>query len=771
MYKANFLRRLLGYVLMISLIYNITGCSTTKNIPERDALYTGANIKIEDSTKTKKQRHAVLELVETLPRPKPNSKILGIPLKLMIYNLGGDPKKKSKIGKFIRKLGQEPVLLSRVNLEYNNKVMSNYLQNVGYFKAEVTGDTTIKKKKAHATYTVKPGPLYTIDTVRFVTDSTALMRSIKATEPKTLLKAKDPFNLDVIKAERVRIDAILKEQGYYYFSPDLLILDVDSTIGNNKVNMYVKLKENVPLMARKPYIIDNVYIFANYRINANIDTLKSRAKLYNGYYIVDRNKRFKPQLFPRILRFDSGDVYNRKDHNLTLNRLINLDVYKFVKNRFELAPETSQYDTGRLNAFYYLTPQPKKSLRAEFNVNSKAGNNSANSYLGNLITLSWRNRNAFKGAEQVEVHANTGSEVQYSKDNTGFNIYRLGAGITFTVPKFVVPFFKFNTTSAYVPRSKIEFNYDLLNRQKLYTLQSFKAELGYIWKPEIKKEHQFNPFSINYVQPLNITQLYLDSLAKEPSLRQPVDTQFIIGSNYTFTYDPLAVDAKAEGLYFSGNLDLSGNIAGLATGADIKNGNPKRIAGSLFSQYIKTSFETRYYLDLNKQTRWVNRAIFGFGYPYGNSTRMPFIKQFFIGGNNSIRAFRTRSLGPGTYVPKDVSKNAFLADQSGDIKIELNTELRYSISPIIEVAGFVDAGNIWLYNDDPNKPGGQFNKDFLKQFAIGAGAGLRFNLQVLLLRLDAAVPIRRPWDYLPQAQQPATKQTNVVFNLAIGYPF
>jgi len=348
----------IGFIMMIFLTVILSSCNLTKNVPKGDALYTGATIKVKDSTLSKKVKNKIGDLTEHLPRPKPNSKFLGIPIKLALYNLAGDPGKKGFIRKFLRKLGEPPVLLSSLSLEYNVKVLRNYLENVGYFRTDASGDTIVKKKKAHATYTLEPGPLYTIKEVNFVTDSSALGKAILQTKSKTLLHPKDPFNLDVIKGERSRIDAILKEEGYYYFSPDFLIVNADTTKkGDHQVNMYLMVKENTADISKKPYIIDNVYIYPTYRINtANADTAHNSATLYKGFYILDPGKRFKPKLFPRILRFDSGDVYNRKDHNLTLSRLINLDVFKFVKNRFELSPN-GEADTGRLNTYYYLKIQ------------------------------------------------------------------------------------------------------------------------------------------------------------------------------------------------------------------------------------------------------------------------------------------------------------------------------------------------------------------------------------------------------------------------------
>ena len=758
--------------ISIFAILICTSCNVNKLVKKGDALYTGASVKVADSTLSNKEKKSVVEKTEGLPRPKPNSKFLGIPVKLDLYSLSGDPKKGGFIRKFFRKIGEPPVLLSTVKLDYNVKLIQNYLENIGYFHAEVNGDTTVKHKKAHATYTLTPGPVYTINEVSFSVDSSSLGKTILKTKSNSFLHPGDAFNLDIIKGERERIDAILKEQGYYYFSPDALIIEYDSTIGNHKVNLYVKVKEQTPVIAKKPYIIDNVYIYPTYRLNANrADTANNEKYLYEGYYIVDPRKKFKPQLFPNIMRFDSGDVYNRTDHNLTLSRLINLNVFKFVKNRFENSPN-SESDTGRLNTFYYLTPSPKKSLRAEL-----SGNTKSNNYIGSLITVTFSNRNTFKGAERLDVHANVGTEVQYSGYQSGYNTYNFGAGATLTIPKFVTPIFKFNTTNAYVPSTKISLSYDLLNRRKLYTLSSVLGELGYSWKQNIKTTQVFDPISINYVKALDVTQLYLDSIAKNPVLKHSIDTQFIVGSNYSYSIDQLANKPEGTGFYFNGLVDLSGNIAGII----VKPGSDgaKRIFNTPFSQYIKAQTDFRYYYAINSKLRSASRVILGFGYPYGNNTQLPFIKQFFIGGNNSVRAFRSRSIGPGTYRDPNADSLNFLPDQSGDIKLELNTELRYKINSIVEGAFFVDAGNIWLYNKDPDRPGAQFTKDFFNQLAAGTGIGLRFNLSILLLRLDLAMPIREPW--LPQGQRWILDQVdfgssewrkrNLVFNLAIGYPF
>lgn len=444
-----------------------------------------------------------------------------------------------------------------------------------------------------------------------------------------------------------------------------------------------------------------------------------------------------------------------------------------MKNRFEVLP-----DTFKLDAYYYLTPLPKKSLSAEV-----GGLTKSNNVTGSEITLRWRNRNTFKGAELLTLSAYGGFEVQYSGQYSGFNTFRTGGEANLTFPRFMIPFFRFNTSSPFVPRTNIQFGYDLLQRQKLYTINSYRGQFGYTWKESAKKEHNLNPIAINFVRSLNVQDTFLRAIQKNPLLQRTIDKQFIIGSNYNFNYNELVNGVKnAGGWYFNGLLDLSGNLLGLVTGANAKAGKEVNFFGSPFSQYIKTELDTRRYFRAGRNGQWANRVIVGVGYPYGNSTVLPFVKQFFAGGSNSLRGFRSRSVGPGTYNgARKADTLGFFPDITGDIKLELNTEYRTKLVSILDGAVFVDAGNVWLVNKsiDSAQTGARFNKNFLKQLAVDAGVGFRIDLSILLLRLDIAIPLRKP--YLPEGQQwvindinignSAWRKQNIIYNLAIGLPF
>ncbi|MBC7948849.1 MAG: BamA/TamA family outer membrane protein [Chitinophagaceae bacterium] len=757
-------------IILATGYFIVTGCSSTRHLPPDDKLYTGATV-VVTGTPTVREKKVLQSDLQDLTRPKPNSKFLGLRLKLSIYNLFRKKKENSFFGRIRDKNGEPPVLLSEVDLEHNVKVLQSHLENKGYFRAKVEGDTIVRSKKASARYRAEAGTQYKIKEVHFPEDSSALSASIREGIDQSLLLVGKPFDLDVIKAERLRIDAFLKERGFYFFDPDFILLRTDTTIGGNQVNLYVTIKSDIPDEGREVYRIKDVLIYSGFSLNtARIDTSKAIAVLYNGYYIIDRRKRFKPSLFGEALKFEPGDVYNRTDHNLTLSRLINLNVFKFVKNRFEL---NRTLDSAYLNAYYYLTPTIKKSLRAELTTITRSNNLN-----GSLISVSWLNRNTFRGAEHLSIKLYTGTDVQFSGALRGYNTFRTGAEVNFTIPRFVVPFTRFRNRGGYVPRTNIQVAYDILSRTKLYTLNSFRMGYGYLWKENIQKQHELYPISINYVRPTNVTEEYNNLISQDTLLARAVQRQFILGSTYQYNFNQQASGIQRTNSYFfNGLIDLSGNIAGLFTGADVKGGKEVRIRNVPFSQYIKFELDGRFYRKLGLYSTWANRLIVGVGIPYGNSVQLPFIKQFFIGGNNSLRGFRSRSVGPGTYRYPGITN--FLPDETGDIKLEFNSEFRPRISGPLYGAIFIDVGNIWLMNDSfhTHKPGGEFTGKFLNQLAVDAGIGIRLDITLFVIRFDIGIPLRKPWEQNPwvmnqlRISDPKWRRENIVYNLGIGYPF
>lgn len=765
----------LKYTLFFTLLF-LYGCSNLKYLEEGEALYVGGKVKVEDSLLSRKERKNLEKELEPLLRPLPNKKFLGLRPKLYFYNIAGEPKKDKGFRYWLRnKVGEPPVLFSQVDLEYNESILQNYAENKGYFKVRTASDSTgtSRNRKVTAEYTVRPGKQYKIKSVTFPSDSSELSKNIARLQRRSRLKVGDAYSLDNIKDERERIDTRLKEKGYYYFSPDFILVQVDSTVGKQEVDLIVKVKNETPERSKKIYKINETYIYPNYSLTADsISEDKSYAEKYKDLTIIDTTKTFNPRIYDRTLYFKKGDVYNRTDHNLSLNRLVNLGTFKFVKNEFRVSDSIDD----ALDAYYYLTPLPKKSIRVE--VLGKT--NSAN-YTGTELNVNWLNRNTFKGAELLTITAFGGMEVQVSGQNKGYNVFRFGGETSLIWPRFIAPF-KFESGSGFVPKTRALIGYEHQERQRLYTLNTFKGSFGYLWKENARKEHQLNLTEITYVSSGNVSAEYqaqidgTEETPGNPSLARVIEKQLIFGPTYSYTYTNTMRRRRTNTFYYKGSIDLSATATGLIMGGN--SDNPKQILGVPFSQFVKLENEFRHYLKLGSDSQLASRIIVGVGIPYGNSKELPFIKQFFIGGTNSIRAFRARSIGPGTYNP-NVEESSFLPDQSGDLKLELNTEYRAKLFSIVHGALFVDAGNIWLMNDNENKAGARFSSKFIDEFAVGAGAGLRFDLSFLVLRLDLAFPLRKP--YLPEGDRwvidkvrfgdPDWRKENLVFNLAIGYPF
>ena len=763
--KTTFLK----YFIVLSLFFTF-GCSNTKYLPEGDLLFTGSSVKVKDSVIKRKDRKAMEKELQELLRPKPNKQIFGLRPKLLIYNLAGEPKKEKGIRYWLRnKVGEAPVLFSKVDLDYNAAVLRNFTENRGYFKTRVSADSTAKNKRATAEYTVWPNKQYKIKTVTFPEDSTALAKQIAKTSRRTLLKEGNPYDLEVIKLERDRIDARLKEKGYYYFNPDYILAQVDSTKGNYEVNIKLKIKEETPEKATTPYKINKIVVYPNFSISKDSVVYKKEDIVqYKDFTIIDSAHTFNPRVFDRTLYFKKGDLYNRKNHNLSLNRFVNLGTFNFVKNEFKVSDSIK----NTLDAYYYLTLLPKKFIRAEV-----LGKTNSASYTGTEINLNWNNRNLFRGAELLTVSLFGGADYQLSGENKGQNIFKFGTEASLTWPRLISPF-PIGSSREFVPKTKATVRYEYQNRTQLYSLNSFKTSFGYIWKNNARKENQLNVMDITYVSPNNVTPEYRADILADATLGKVIEKQLIFGPTYSYTYTNTMQKRKKHTFYFNGELDLAGNVTGLLSGANIKQGDTIKVFDVPFSQYVKVQADFRHYLKLGKDSELASRIIVGAGYAYGNSSTLPTSKQFVVGGTNSIRAFRARSLGPGSY-QSPLTSNSFLPDQSADLKLEFSTEYRAKIYGLVKGALFLDAGNIWLLNADPNKPGAEISKNFMKDLAVGAGLGLRFDFSFLIVRTDLAMPLRKP--YLPQGQKwvlddidfgsGAWRKDNLILNIAIGYPF
>jgi outer membrane protein insertion porin family len=745
----------------------ISSCSNTKHLAAGQSLFAGSKVHIKDNGASAAVKKKLVTDLNGLVRPKPNSKLFGMRLKLSLYNMAGVPRKKKGLRHWLReKVGEPPVLASSVHLPSNKALMVNLLQNRGFFDGTVTAHfDTGKKKLTTAVFDVTTGPQYTILNSYFEKDSSKIARDIDSSFSKTLLKPGAPYDLDLIKGERTRIDEMLKEKGYYFFKADYLIVLVDSSIGNNKVNMYVKLKgHHITENAENQYDINNVFIYADYKLSGtNEDTGKDGKVAIGNFYVIDKNKAFKPIVFSRALTYQKGDKYKLDDQNASLSRLVNMGDFKFVKNRFDPISDSL------LDVYYYLTPYPKKALTFQAGPNTQ--NDDRDGVNG---SITWKNRNIFKGGEQLLIKLNGGFEAQVGGPVKEPDIYDLGAETDLSFPRFIVPFVDIRTDSRYLPRSIIKLKYDYESESDLLRINSYTASYGYDWKQGPHTEHQLYPINLTYVK----TDTFATGGRRDSIgylYGNLLFSGIILGPTYEYTYNSqVAGFQKVNSYYFDGLVDLSGNILGIAERADY-NKNPQTLLGSTYAQYVKLQPDFRYYRRVSRAATVASRIMMGIGIPYGNSEQLPNIKQFWAGGNSDLRGFPSRLVGPGTF--NEYSANYFEA--LGDMKLEGNVELRQALYKFISLGVFAEAGNIWLYHSNPLYPGGQFTPDFYKQLAADVGFGLRFDFKILLLRLDLGMPVRDPWITQDggwvindiKLEDPTWKRQNLVYNLAIGYPF
>ncbi len=752
---------------------SLTSCSNTKYLKEGDSLYTGSKVTFKDHDGRSSNRKILQKDLENAVAPKPNSKVLGVRLKLSIYNLAGDTSKKGLIRNAIRNFGEPPVLASGLNLPKNKDLLINILENKGFFYPEVVARSETKKRKTNAYFDVWTGPQYHIRKVTFPLDSSELTTDINKVKEKSLLRPGLPYNLDLIKGERDRITKELTERGYYYFNSDYLIAKVDSSAGKHEVDIYMQPKhEEIPEQAYYIYRIRNVFVYPNFHLNrTRADTSKADASFQDGFYLIDRSKSVRPLVFRQAMQFQPDDIYNRTEQNLALNRLVTIGNYKFVKNRFD--PVDNPADP-RLDVYYYLTPYPKKSLRFEVGVQSRD-----DSRMGTSSSISWRNRNTFRGAELLAITLRGAYEGQ-----AGGNVQRPpavegGIEVSLSVPRFVIPFVNVIPSGMFIPRTTIRAGYDVSLRRELYLIHSLRAAYGYEFKEDIRKGHRLFPININYVRTDTLGTPQISSV----NLSNILFNGLIIGPTYQYIFNSQAAGIRRDNYYFDGLVDFSNNILGLIQGGSPEE--PAKIFNTSYAQYLKFQADGRYYFNyapVHKNNMWASRIILGYGYPWGNSSQLPNIKQFFSGGASSLRGFPSRMVGPGTfndeYLYGDAPRQRFI-EMLGDVKLEINTELRTHLYQFLNAAFFIDAGNIWTFYDDSRFPGGRFSADFYKELAVNGGLGLRLDFNILLLRLDLGIPFRKPW--LPESERwvfnqinfgdPSWRSQNLIFNLAIGYPF
>ncbi len=767
--------------------------------------------------------------LESYIRQQPNKKILFfIPFHLTVHNLAShledrSATKEERVNKKIEKLkikgrkidmikwerkktrtvrswlmetiGEAPVLLDTTKTEYTLRQMELYLKTTGHFQAQLSSEYIFTKnnRKVTVVYQVDGRNPYSIRNFTWVTEDPGIRREVSGIMPQSLITEGALYNEDIFDAERDRITSHLRNRGYYHFSKSFIVFEADTGIGNHQVDLFMTIRPYMIPSPDKPdqFVssrhprskVGNIWFNLDFRLDGSniseLDTVKIDYKKFKRdsisktfYFIYENKMSFTPRTLLRKCFIRTGDFVSVQNAVKTNNGLSSLGNFKYINIRFE---ETGKDSLGYtiLDAYIDVSRTKKQVYYAEIEGTNSSGN------LGISGSVSYRNRNTFRGAEALSVKLRGAMEAQTiaadpeeDDDNIintlPFNTIELGAETELGLPIFLFPLADKYFTERNAPKSNIATGIFYQMRPD-YTRYLGNFSLTYEWKETSQKLHQLTPVFINLVR------IFPDSIfsAMIEQFSRPLQTSYkdhlIAGGRWSYTYTTKSSSHSRKYMLLRANIETAGNVFRYFSSefGGAMEGETYYLLGIRFAQYTKGDIDIRQYFNFTENTSLVFRWFTGIGFPYGNIDVLPFEKRYSAGGSNDIRAWKFRSLGPGMY------SDSSSFDKTGDLSMVFNLEYRFPIYNILQSAIFIDAGNIWMIRELEDYPGGTFQmSSFYKQIALGAGIGLRLNFGYFIFRLDAGVPLHDPgmregerWLGIKDAP----RRTNL--NFGIGYPF
>lgn len=769
--------------IAIALAIGISSCSVTKNFTAEQYLLKSNKIEIENYRKLE-NRQTVRANLKQIVAQKPNNKIFGfIPIQLWLYT-AANKGKENKVKWWIKnKVGEAPVIFDSTLALRSDRTIQTYMQNYGYFNAEVSHDIQYKKKKAIVSYHIVPNNFWKVGKVTFPnptykTDSITWQR-----HKESFLVEGKRFDITTLKAERDRIEGDLKNSGFYFFTKDYVSFDLDTSETSGVVNVNIHINQPTDSSVHEQYKINNIYTITDFGTERAGRIMKRDTIAMPEFYFISRKPKFRVGILLDGIYFKQNQLYQRENYQNTIRRFSDLGAFKFVAIDFAKANREGNY----LDAIINLTPAKQHSWGVELQANY-----SNEGFFGVSGGLSYRNRNLFRYSDLLVIEPSAGGQFLLGANRpTEIITNNLALNISYYFPRILFPFIKHHRLKSQHPQTKLSFNYgyekrfdfDSLNtRVFYYELHNFSATFGYQWESRLSMKHELNPlyFSV-YLLPKQGTD-FINRLNENASLKNSYQERFILGSNYTFYYTTQKSATDASYIFNRLNVEVAGNLlmAGfsLAHLADNSlNSIPYKIGTREFAQYARIENEFRGFARLEQHISFAGRVHLGLGVPYGNSTTMPFIKQFYTGGPSSMRGFRIREIGPGSYAETgfdDINRPQGFFNQTGDIKIELNGEFRFDLYKFIKAAVFIDVGNIWLLNKDVNRPNANFDfRRFWNEFGVDFGPGLRLDFNFFVIRADYGIPVRDP-RYTSNQWHFKTANNGKEFGqiqIAVGYPF
>ncbi|MDR1258496.1 MAG: BamA/TamA family outer membrane protein [Tannerellaceae bacterium] len=754
---------------------SLASCSTTKYLPQGERLYTGIRqIDIADAREDEAAFSAAVEEVEAALAYPPNNALFGssstrtpLPVGLWIYNALVNRKGKAWKWMF-DKFAARPVLLTTVNPDVRVAIARNVLRENGYFNAETSYEIIPNAKdsrKAGISYHVVMNGLYVYDSIRYLPTRSQADSLISAQAAASLLRPGAPFNVARLEAERQRMSSLLRRHGFYYHRPEYTVYLADTLLSPGRVQLRVGRKPGLPPSALMPYRTGrrSVWLYGyNNEPPSDSVVYKDLTVHYEG------RLRVRPGVIYERIMLREGDIYSEDRQQNTQTALSNLDVFRYTEALFTPRDTSRGNDIldMRLNTVYDLPLDGE----LELNVTDKTNN-----LRGPGAIFSLTRRNLFGGGEVFRAQVKGSYEWQTGRDRAGLNSYEAGASATLTLPFASLPGFS-HRGLLYPTHTAFSLYTSLLNRARFFRMISMGASVAYEFQPSAFHHHSFTPLKLTYNRLQSTTAEFDEIASLNPVLFMSLADQFIPAFGYAYTFDDSSVARQRHHIWWEVSLTEAGNFlsAFYALAGQGWNRQGKKLFDNPFAQFLKVTAEVRYNYRLDRNNRIVGRLMAGGIFSYGNALYAPFSEQFYLGGASSLRAFSIRSIGPGRFRPQDPEENKYAyIDQTGDLKLEANLEYRFRILGDLYGAVFADWGGLWLVREDASRPGGSFSpRRFFLDMALDAGAGLRYDLDFLVVRFDVGVGLHLPYDTGRSGYYNIPRFSDALgFHLAIGYPF
>ena len=761
-------------IAMVLACAALTGCSIEKYLSADNPIYTGATVELVNPDKAAPDEATLQSALEGLIDVESTDERGAY----WHFKLDTTEKKGFIRRKLRGALAAEPVYYDEGPLLRTELVMRDYLKDRGYFGSDIEFDTIrADSYRVEAVFRVQTEGRSVIDTLVLPADSIDFVDFIEQQAEGSLIKQGDYYSIAALGAERVRIDQLAGREGYFELAPSNVYYYVDSTAGPERVKVWMKLDRGSDSLALSRFRIGETYVFPEYTLGDTLPRDLDTVKFEHIQVIESTSPSVHPEVLARRIGLKYGDLYDRQIYENTVNQLLDLGVFKYVNYRLERRATDS---IPTLDQYIYLTQSQSRDISVDVEATTQA-----QSPFGFGVQTRYADRNFFGGAEDFNVSLGVaaGPQPGFVKVDTTVLAQEYNFDASLALPRIVGPFAKeLERRAFYIPRTVANVRYQITNRPD-FTLSNAGLRLGYRYRPNKLVSHALYPVSFSYTSLLGESMAFDSVLAIRPQLNASFADNAIAGAEYEFNYNEQSTAGGRSYWYVDAGIRTSGGLTSLIAQSNAEGG-PKQLGGVALSQFIKARIDGRRTFVLGGGTRFATRAIVGAALPFGDSETIPFVEQFFAGGPNSIRAFPIRGIGPGNTIPGFIDSANI--SQSGDIRLELNAEYRFPIWSFLEGAAFVDAGNIWLVNDISGKPpedplrDGVFRFDsFFNELAVGTGLGLRLNFDVIVIRIDGAVPIRKPW--LPISDAFEFQNVNVFdadnraenfrIHFGIGYPF